>query len=388
MQSLAQGTRPVIVLRCCNLSAFHVSAYSAHERCGCIEPRICATTPSSFIVIASPYLSNSAVVVDVLLDISTSAPYLSKGVEQQPATVLPLADASVKAAFATTAIVDALERMLPNATTPNVIRSLSAVIRNLTEGAVASVVNAPSLLFSFFRVTRSATSSTVVCCLRAICSFTSDLVLFIPSSSQSVRDEVELMFVRDAIDSIFRLSDHVATPNAVSWLSRAICNMAKVTLRRNLLAPKKFLAQKTTTIDGVVTKFAVARLSTYATTPDAVRWLSTAISNIISGANTSVTATFATPAVAEAAVRMSYHATTPDAVLCLSTAMSNIISGALPSVKAAFATSAVVEAVARMSHNATTSKVVCSLSEAIACTTEGADASVKTMFATTSIVET
>ncbi|CUE70734.1 protein tyrosine kinase, putative, partial [Bodo saltans] len=473
MQSLAQSTMPVFVLRCCNMSAFDVSAYSAH-----IEPIVLAT-PHAFIVISTPFLSNSAVIVNVLLDISTSASYLSGDVHQQLAAALPLpepsqpcpfdvlqrpsahyrayprkhsrvtfasatsvivnavvkmshhattpnavhslsmalthatrdadasvkaafataiagavarmsehattshglhwlfaalanvlrdADASVKAAFATTAIVDALTKITRryenlDDTTPSVIRSLSSVISNLTEGADVSVVNALPLLFAFVRiVTRSATSSIVVCCLRAICNITSDPVLLIPSN---IPDRMKHLFVGELSDSIFRLSEHVTTPHAVSWLSRAICNMTKVTLRRNLLWPKKFLAQKTTTIDGVVTKFAVARLSTYATTPDAVRWLSTALGNVLSGANTSVTATFATPAVAEAVVRMSYHATTPDAVHWLSTAISNVISGHRKSVKAVFATPAVVEAVARMSYHATTPDAVRWVSTAV-----------------------
>ncbi|CUG89038.1 tyrosine kinase, putative [Bodo saltans] len=491
MQSLAQGTRPVIVLRCCNMSAFDVSVYSAHK---CTEPTVLATPPSCVVVISAPLLSRRAVIVDVILDITTSASYVSGDlvqhataagflhqtepthhiISQAPLFVSPQrrkanprkvisassasvvvdavvrmshdattpngvhclsmaivhvtsdadasgraafatavtvdaivrmshhattpnavhwlsaaiahvlcdADASGKAAFATTSLMDAIERMSDHASTPNAIRWLCNAMSHLLEETDAFALEATALLSSFLRLTRFVTSNTVICFLKAICSFTSDTVIF----TSSKRDETKRISIANVIDSMFHVSKHVTTPNAVSWLSRAICNMAKAKVPK--LNPKDLLASSTTTsIGGVETKFAVARLSTYATTPDAVLWLSTAICNILSGAHPPVKAAFATPAVADAVARMSYHAKTPDTVRWLSTAMQKITSSINGTLRTVFITTDIVDAFVRMSAYATTPDAVCWLSAAIGKIVNGIDASTKSIFATNAVVE-
>ncbi|CUG55974.1 Hypothetical protein, putative [Bodo saltans] len=85
----------------------------------------------------------------------------------------------------------------------------------------------------------------------------------------------------------------------------------------------------------------IARMATYATTPDAVRNLLTAIAIITSGPDASVKSTLACASIVDAIVRMSTYATTQECVSSLASALGNIVHRADASETSMFASAAV-----------------------------------------------
>ncbi|CUG86744.1 Hypothetical protein, putative [Bodo saltans] len=110
------------------------------------------------------------------------------------------------------------------------------------------------------------------------------------------------------LDAIIALSQHVTTAQGALGVSRTLCNLTSGASASEA-HPCRPLVQDT-----------LVAVSRYATTPDAVRWVSNAISHLANVSNSSAMACFYTPSVLDALIAMSQYATTHEAVRWLSNA--------------------------------------------------------------------
>ncbi|CUG68182.1 Hypothetical protein, putative, partial [Bodo saltans] len=125
----------------------------------------------------------------------------------------------------------------------------------------------------------------------------------IAAMTTMIDDNTAALLVRTSctLDAITALSTYVTTAQGALGVSRTLCNLTSGASASEA-HPCRPLVQDT-----------LVAVSRYATTPDAVRWVSNAISHLANVSSSSVMACFYTPSVLDALLAMSQYATTHEA---------------------------------------------------------------------------
>ena len=186
-------------------------------------------------------------------------------------------------------------------------------------------------------------------------------------------DQTRDAFAAPAIlAAITQMGPTATTPDAVQWLTSAV----------SIIATGARVAAFTPVITAIF-----PQLAPHATTPDSVQWLTNALTGCMSHATQEKRDAFATPAIVALFLQLARHATTAESVHLLTGAISNITNGPKQAPKDAFATPAIVSMFTQLAPYATSPESIEWLTRAICSITYGAAQSTKDVFVTPAIVD-
>ncbi|CUI15077.1 Hypothetical protein, putative [Bodo saltans] len=260
---------------------------------------------------------------------------------------------SLQAHLCSSSVRDVLVAISQYATTPEAALGLCAAMGRLAVNK-GSAVNVwfctSSVRDALVAVSPFATTPDAAFVMSAV------FFLVTHSSDPSIRTCFCTPIVRDALVAV---SQYAATPESAQWVARAICTVATgPAMTCDEVSTAMRLMKNAPTIECLIFRTssvldALMAMSQYATTPDAVRWMSAAFLILARKKDdppSSETFSFPTFDVLSALVTMSSFATTPDSARWVSQAIRSVARGADRSVLARFDSPSLKDALAAISH--------------------------------------